>query len=136
MMPILIGLVLALVVGAFATVTRLDRDRAFYPTVTIIVASYYLLFAVEGGAGTSLMLELIPFSLFLVAAVVGFRQSLWLVAAALVGHGLLDSVHGRLIADAGVPEWWPPFCGSYDVAAGLYLVVRLRAGAIPVRPGG
>ncbi len=48
-MELLIGTGLALVVGAFATVAGYDRDRSFYPTVLIVVASYYDLFAIMGG---------------------------------------------------------------------------------------
>jgi hypothetical protein len=47
-MALLIRAILALAVGGLATVSGLDRDRAFYPTVTIVVASYYALFAVLG----------------------------------------------------------------------------------------
>ena len=48
-MALLVGALLAFAVALFATITRLDRDRAFYPTVTIVIASYYALFAVMGG---------------------------------------------------------------------------------------
>src|SRR5689334_18548816 len=44
-----IGIVLALIVSCFARVTGLDRDRAFYSTLAIVVASYYVLFAAMGG---------------------------------------------------------------------------------------
>jgi hypothetical protein len=49
-MAYLVGVVLAVVVCGFATIAGLDRDRAFYPTITIVIASYYGLFAVMGGA--------------------------------------------------------------------------------------
>ncbi len=45
-MAILVGALLALAIGGFATVVGLDRDRAFYPTVTIVIALLYSLFAV------------------------------------------------------------------------------------------
>lgn len=122
----LVGAGLALVVGGFATAVGLDRDRAFYPTVTIVVASLYPLFAVLGGSTTALAAESAVMIPFLVAAVLGFKRSLWIVAAALVGHGLLDAVHGHVVANPGVPPWWPAFCGSYDVAAGAYLAALLR----------
>ena len=35
-----IGSVLSLVVSVFARLVGLDRDRAFYPTVLIVVPSY------------------------------------------------------------------------------------------------
>lgn len=125
-MAILIGAVLAVAVGVFASFTCLDRDRAFYPTVTIVVASYYALFAVMGGSVPVLVLECVVIVGFVVAAVVGFRVSLWIVAAALAAHGLFDLVHGELIANTGVPGWWPGFCGAYDLMAAAYLGWMLR----------
>jgi hypothetical protein len=67
---------------------------------------------------------------FIVAAVAGFKTSLWIVAAALVGHGVFDFVHASLIANPGVPVWWPPFCSSYDVVAGAYLAVLIKTGRV------
>jgi hypothetical protein len=123
----LIGVVLALAVcGLVGTAAGFDRDRAFYPTVTIVIASYYLLFAVMGASPGVLAAESLVFAAFAAAALVGFKRSLWLVAAALAAHGLLDAVHGRVIANAGVPAWWPAFCGAFDVVAAAYLAWRLR----------
>lgn len=131
MMAFLIGAVLALVVGLFATLVGLDRDRAFYPVVTMVVASYYALFAVMSGSMEALLTESIAIFAFLAAAVAGFRISLWLAAAALAAHGLFDFVHGYLIVNPGVPAWWPEFCGAYDVVAAAYLAWLLSRSRIP-----
>ena len=120
-MGFLIGAVLALSVGLSATFFGLDRDRAFYPTVLIVVASYYALFAVMGGSARALAVESIAIAAFLVASIAGFRTSLWLVVAALAAHGLFDFIHGYIIVNPGVPDWWAPFCFSYDVVAAAYL---------------
>ena len=117
----LVGAVLAISIGVSATFVGLDRDRAFYPTVMIVIASYYALFAVMGGSAHALAIESIVIVAFLGASIAGFRTSLWLVVAALAGHGLFDFIHGHLIVNPGVPAWWPPFCLSYDVAAAAYL---------------
>jgi hypothetical protein len=37
--------------------------------------------------------------------------------AGLAAHGVLDFFHGRLVANPGVPPWWPAFCRAFDVAA-------------------
>jgi hypothetical protein len=124
-MPYLIGFVLALTVGAYATAMRLDRDRAFYPTVLIVVASYYVLFAIMGGSGRAIVIESLVTGVFVVAASVGFRRSLWLVCAGLAAHGLMDAVHGRFVDNPGVPAWWPAWCLAYDVAAAGYLGWRI-----------
>ena len=132
-MPYAIGAGLALAVGLFATWIGLDRDRAFYPVVTIIVGSYYVLFAVMGGSASALDIESAVSLIFVLAAVLGFKRNMWVVVGALCGHGVLDSVHAQLIANPGVPVWWPAFCLAYDVTAGGYLALRLRtAGRVPI----
>jgi hypothetical protein len=127
-MPYAIGIVLALAVSAYATVLGLDRDRAFYPTVLIVIALYYVLFAVMGGSGRAIVIETVVMGVFVVAASLGFRRSLWLVVVGLAGHGVQDFFHASLVANPGVPVWWPAFCLAYDVAAAGYLAWRLTLG--------
>ncbi len=126
--PEVIGLVLALAVSVYARVTRLDRDRALYPVVLVVIASYYVLFAVMGGSDRVIIIESLVAGGFAVAATVGFRRSLWLVAAALGAHGVLDLFHARVVANPGVPAWWPGFCLAYDVAAAAWLTGLLLRG--------
>jgi hypothetical protein len=127
---LIIGMSLALAVGVLATTSRLDRDRAFYPTVTIVIASYYALFAVMGASAHTLVLESLVGVVFLLSAVYGFRSSLWVVVGALAAHGIFDLVHGSAIRNPGVPTWWPEFCLAYDVTAAVYLAWLLRNGRI------
>lgn len=128
-MPYLIGLVLSGCVAVLARVVGLDRDRAFYPTVTIVVASYYVLFGVMSGSAHVILAESIGMTLFVAAAVLGLKSSLWVVAAALAAHGAFDAVHGYLLYNPGMPLWWPAWCGSYDVGAAACLAWFLRQGA-------
>jgi hypothetical protein len=120
-MAAIVGAGLAVAVGVFATVVGLDRDRAFYPTVAIVIAALYSLFAAIGGSNQALVVESIVGVGFIALAVLGFRSSLWIIVAVLAGHGVFDLVHGSLISNPGVPLWWPAFCLAYDVAAAGYL---------------
>jgi hypothetical protein len=129
-MPLLVGVLLALAVGVFATVSGLDRDRAFYPTVAIVIGALYSLFAVMGGSTRALILEALVGLVFIAGATIGFRRSLWIVAIVIAGHGVFDFVHGRLIDDPGVPSYWPAFCGAYDVTAGAYLAWLIKSGRV------
>jgi hypothetical protein len=126
----MVGALLAVIVGLFATATGLDRDRAFYPTVTIVVASYYALFAIMAASMHALMLESLAGAIFVVAAAAGFRSSLWVVVVALAAHGVFDLAHGSVIANPGVPRWWPAFCLTYDVTAAIYLAWLVKKGRI------
>jgi hypothetical protein len=129
-LALVVGVLLAIAVGLMATTVGLDRDRAFYPTVTIVVASYYALFAVMGASTRVLLVESLVAAAFLAAAVWGFKSSLWIAAAALALHGIFDFVHDRVIANPGMPPWWPEFCGAFDVAAPAWLAWLLKTGRV------
>ena len=133
-MAVLVGALLAFAVGLLATAIGLDRDRAFYPIVTIVIASYYALFAVMGASTNALVLESVVGAAFLAVAVFGFRSSLWVVVLALAAHGVFDLAHGRIISNPGVPAWWPAFCLTYDVTAAAYLAWLLKIGRIRAAP--
>lgn len=126
-MALMVGALLAIAVGLLARITGLDRDRAFYPTVTMVVASYYALFAAMGASTSILVLETAVGAVFLAAAVAGFRSSLWIVVLGLAAHGIFDLARGDVIANAGVPVWWPAFCSAYDVTAAAFLAWLLTS---------
>jgi hypothetical protein len=100
-------LVLSLAVAGFAAAIGFDRERSFYPTVLIVIASYYVLFAAAGASGRTLMIEIAVASGFLLLAVFGFKRNFWVVPVALAGHGVFDFVHHFFIDNPGVPPWWP-----------------------------
>jgi hypothetical protein len=129
---LVVGVSLALAVGVLFAILRFDRDRAFYPTVTIVIASYYILFAVMGASTRTIVLESLAGAVFLLFAVYGFRSSLWLVVPALAAHGIFDLVHGTAISNPGVPAWWPEFCLGFDITAAVFLAWLLRSGRIRV----
>ena len=131
--PVLIGIALALAIVFLGRLSGLDRDRALYPVALIVIAAYYVLFATMGGA-QALPSELIAATVFIVVAIVGFRTSLWWVAAGIAGHGVFDwVVHPQLIANPGMPVFWPAFCGSIDVALGVLVAILLLRRDIPAR---
>lgn len=129
-MALLVGTLLAGIVGMFATLVGLDRDRAFYPTAMIVIALLYVLFAAMGASTHAVIVESLIGVIFIVSAVFGFKSSLWIVVAALASHGIFDLIHGAVVANPGVPKWWPEFCSTYDVAAAGYLALLLKSGRI------
>ena len=125
-MEYLVGISLALGVSLFGRFSGFDLDRAFYPTMTVVIAATYELFAVMGGSTHALSLESAVFAMFALAAVVGLKRNLWIIVGALAGHGVFDLAHPHLIANPGVPAWWPTFCMPYDISAALYLAWLLN----------
>ena len=126
-MDFLIGVVLALIAGISLTLLRMDRDRGVYPTILIVIALLYELFAAMGGSPHALLAESIPAIIFIALAVAGFKSTLWFTVAGLALHGIWDFVHPLFIHNPGVPTFWPAFCSAYDVIAALYLAWLLSS---------
>lgn len=120
-----IGIAAAVAVGVFATVIGFDRERSFYPVVLIVIATLYLLFAVMAGSTASLLAEAVPALGFVTIAVLGFCRTPWLVVVGLALHGVFDFFHHAVIANPGVPAWWPGWCLAYDVVAAAYLATLI-----------
>jgi len=134
-MPILIGVILALFVALYARFVRLDRQRAFYSAVLIVVATYYALFAVLGGSVPALLRESIAIAAFLTLAALGFRLTPWILVAGLACHGVFDLLHPHIISNPGVPPWWPGFCLGFDVMAAAclaWIILTHRSSAPPL----
>ncbi|MEQ9449147.1 MAG: hypothetical protein RLN70_09625, partial [Rhodospirillaceae bacterium] len=124
-MEIAVGIILGLGTCGLGVVARFERDRAFYPVMLIIIASYSDLFAVLGGDSGVLGVEVAISSGFIALAVLGFRVNLWLTVAGLLGHAGFDVIHEHVVANPGLPNWWPMFCATFDAIAGFYLAWRL-----------
>lgn len=124
-MEYMIGVALAFVVCAFAMFAGFDRDRVFYPMLLTVIATYYILFAAIGSSAPTLVRESLMAGVFLALAVAGFKMNLWLIVAALAGHGVFDFFHHLFIQNRGVPVWWPGFCLSFDVLAAGFLAMLL-----------
>jgi hypothetical protein len=122
MIPLVVGSLLALAVAILGKVTRFDRDRSFYTAVLLIIASYYVLFAIQGDSLQALPWEGLVAIAFAIVAVFGALRLPLLVGVGILAHGLFDLAHPALIHNPGVPPWWPSFCMSFDVFLGLWVI--------------
>lgn len=125
-MEYFIGIAVASAVCLAASLVGFDKDRAFYPVVLVVIASYYILFAAMGASLQTLLIELAAAAAFAVVAVVGFKLNPWLIVIGLAAHGAFDLLHPLLAHNPGVPVWWPGFCLAYDFTAAVYLMVLLK----------
>jgi len=127
LIPIVVGVLLAAGIAALAKFTRFDDYRSFYPTVLVIIASYYVLFAVLGGSNHALVWELVIAVAFSTVAIIGAFFSPTLVGIGILTHGLFDLAHDVIIQNPGVPTWWPSFCGSLAALLGLWMISLTRS---------
>src|SRR5512141_2794942 len=108
LMEYLVGVVLGLIVGGFATLSGFDRDRAFYPTVLIVIASYYSLFAVMGTPRNPPLFIVIVAGIVLSAiALFAVNVIMCSVVCGIVGHAVFDfCIRPAVVTNRGVPRWW------------------------------
>lgn len=115
-------------VGVLTIVTaRLIRgERWLYALGLPVLPGLYALFALQAGEQAVGLREMIYGAPFVVAglvfAFVSVRGSAIVVGAFWLLHGFTDLVHGRFIANPGVPEWYPVFCFVVDAVVGAYLL--------------
>ncbi len=127
MTPYVVGALIAVAVAALGRVTRFDQDRSFYSTILVIIASYYILFAILGDSTNALVGETAIATIFSVVAVFGALRFPLLVGIGIAGHGVFDLVHHVVIENPGVPPWWPAFCMSVDIILGLWVIGLSRS---------
>ncbi len=120
MLPLLIGAGLAIVVAIVGKITRFEQDRSFFPTILIVIAFYYVLFAFI--SGEAIVEEIVVALLFSIAAIVGGLKLPMLVGIGIFMHGVFDYLRPIFITNSGVPDWWPAFCGSVDVFLGAWVI--------------
>jgi hypothetical protein len=132
MISALIGLALSIVIIIFAKVTRFERDRSFFCTILIVIASYYVLFAVI--AERSIIRELIVASAFVSIAILGSYKSLTIIGFGIVAHGIYDIFYMLYIKEIIAPIWWPSFCAALDIVMGLWVVYLSRSRVVQFKP--
>jgi hypothetical protein len=119
------GIFFSFAVSSLAALLGGDRHRSFYPRLLAVIAAFYVFFSVLSGAWHAAMIESVVLGGFLFVAIAGFRLNPWLIVIGLFGHGVFDAIHGHLIANPGVPVWWPGFCLAYDIVAAAFLAWSL-----------
>lgn len=130
-MEYLIGIVLAVLIGAAARFTGFEKDKSFYPTILMAIATFYVVFAVMAGSSEFIWSELLIAGVFFVVAVIGFQKSLWVIVFGLIAHAVFDYSHTLVIGNPAVPAWWPGFCLAVDATLGIWL-----AGLLWLHPDG
>jgi len=127
--PFVIGIVLTIGLLSVSWITGLYRERGVYVVTLIAIAFFYIVFALEHGDTTVVIVNTIVAALFVVLALFGYMRSLMLVALGLILHGVFDGVY-LLSSTNPSPEWWGPFCFAVDIALGTFLILLIKTSKI------
>ena len=128
MVEFFIGLVLFAVTAAIFHKQRLDVR--WFAIFMVFLPSVYMLFALSVGDSQALLWEFIYGLPYFAAGLICFRSGVKAGMLVVVGlwalHAFYDLYHERLVANAGVPDWYPLLCFGYDLAVCAYLLWHLN----------
>ena len=126
-MPLISGAILGGATIALMEIGGVMRQRGTWATTMVAIASFYVVFAIQTGDTLEIIVHSGLAAGFVILAIVGARASSWILAAALLGHGLFDVAVGSGLSDPA-RYWWGPFCLGIDVILALALAVMLWRG--------
>ena len=123
---LLSGTVVAFYVVSRFRKTRLEDKKWVYPAFLATFPAYYWAFAIYASDYDVLANELLAGVGFFAIAFTAYKFNSFLglvfLALGYMAHAVYDVIHNSLFYNPGVPEWWPEFCGSVDMAIGVYLM--------------
>lgn len=123
--PFIIGVVLTAMLLLISVMTGLARERGVYPVTLMAIALFYIVFAFEHGGPTEIIVQSMIGILFFLLAILGYKTSLYIVAAGLIMHGLFDMAYSGVASNPS-PEWWAPLCLAIDVVLGVFLIFSIK----------
>ncbi|WP_347332897.1 DUF6010 family protein [Marinimicrobium locisalis] len=130
------GVILALAVAALARLVKLDQHRLFAPVLLVVIALFYVGFALANGSSHIIIQELTAASLFLILALAGGAFYIPIAIFGLLLHGVFDVFHPSFVENPDVPTWWPAFCAGFDITVAFWVWWLWRRGkARIVAPG-
>ncbi|MDG1375735.1 MAG: hypothetical protein P8P56_01665 [Yoonia sp.] len=128
-LAVLIGAIFGLMIVFIMFRSGMLAERSGATMLLVAIASFYPVFAVTSGDPLAVMVHVAIFAGFAALALRGFQHGLYIIAGGLIAHGLFDlSLMLTLITG---PTWWPAFCASLDIVAGLAIVRLIQTGKAP-----
>jgi len=122
--PFVTGVVLGGATVCLMAVCGVLHQKGTWATTMVAIASFYVIFAIQTGDAMEIIVHTGLAAGFVILAIVGGRTSSWILAAALLGHGIFDIAVGSVLSNPA-PNWWGPFCLGFDVVLALALAVML-----------
>lgn len=90
----------------------------------VLIGSVYYGFALLSKHKKTMVIEIIVATMFVVMGVFGLWFSPWILVIGLFLHGIWDiSHHNSSFKLVKIPQWYIPFCATYDWVIGVYLTI-------------
>lgn len=123
---LVVGIIVAISLVLRFKKSKLEYNKFTYSLLLVTFPFYYFAFAIYGNDYDALMLEFVAGLVFFAVGLLSLKVKpvyrFGLLALGYILHGIYDITHHIFFINAGMPVWWPEFCGAVDVLIGLYLI--------------
>jgi len=121
---VLIGLVLAILTVTLHLSLSEENGLELTSFLLVLIGSVYVGFGLLSDNKSIVAIELFIASIFILMGILGLWISPWILVSGLFMHGLWDIAHHNSINRlAEIPQWYVPFCATYDWAMAIYLTI-------------
>ena len=121
---ILIGLGLGVITIMLHLMLSETRGLELTSFLLVLIGSVYYGFALLSKHKRAIIIEIVVASVFVMMGIFGLWFSHWILIIGLFLHGLWDILHhNSSIKLVRIPQWYIPFCATYDFTIALYLTV-------------
>lgn len=103
-----------------------DQTSVLIAALTLtLIAGAYIGFGAASGQASTFWQELTVALLFSACAFAGLTFDPRWIPAGLAAHAAWDIYHHNPRRQGAVPRWYIPFCATFDLAAAVFLLIRL-----------
>lgn len=121
---ILIGLGLGIVTIILHLILTETRRLELTSFLLVLIGSVYYGFALLSKHKRAMIIEIVVASVFVAMGIFGLWFSPWILIIGLFLHGLWDIAHhNSSIKLVEIPQWYVPFCATYDWVIAIYLTL-------------
>ncbi len=121
---ILIGLGLGIVTIILHLTLTESKGLELTSFLLVLIGSVYYGFALLSKHKKAMIIEIIVASVFVAMGIFGLWISPWVLVIGLFLHGLWDIAHHNSSSKlVKIPQWYIPFCATYDWVIGIYLIL-------------
>ena len=125
----LVGIVVVVYIIYKFRKTKLEKTKWAYTLLLASFPAYYFVFALYARDLSAFKMEVLIGLIFFCISICAYQskqtQLYFAVGIGCLLHAFYDFYHDAFILNAGVPAWWPVFCGTVDLILGVYLIYMM-----------
>lgn len=94
--------------------------------ISTVIPTLYVGFAIQDGTPSKIRTQVIVATLFIAIALLAVMFKPILFGVGIILHAIWDYYHHTSRSSLRVQGWYPPFCATYDLILGVFLLFFMK----------